>query len=491
MIRLTASDFYTYYRPEPCTSRVYLKHNGEPEGPPSPYEEILIRLGQEHEKNHLASFPEVIDLSSESREERKRRTREEVQKHARVIYQSALEITIIIAGTETSILGDPDFLVLDSGKYIIRDSKISRRINEKDHPEIIHQLQLYGWLFEKAFGIPLFGLEVHNGAGDIVKIPYHGETGVLDSLKEILKIKLMDSKPYSPVGWTRCGNCGYFQNCWPQAEEDSDVAIIRGVDKGLAVALRDADIHTVDELLSSFDEATLADLKRPVGATMRRVGKRASSILQAAQCISSGQEILLQPPDIPESQNFVMFDLEGLPPHLDELDKIYLWGLQVFGKEPGDFMPATAGFGLEGDQEGWERFLSLAESIFERYGDIPFVHWSHYERVQLKKYIDRYGDRDNIAARVDDNLSDLMTITQKSIVLPLPSYGLKVVEDYVGYARTLEKYGGDWAMARYIEATETQDEKLRNEVMEEILAYNREDLEATWAVLSWLKGKQE
>ncbi len=44
-------------------------------------------------------------------------------------------------------------------------------------------------------------------------------------------------------------------------------------------------------------------------------------------------------------------------------------------------------------------------------------------------------------------------------------------------------------MAKYIEATETEDEKLRADVMDQIVTYNREDLEATWAVLEWLRGK--
>ena len=44
-------------------------------------------------------------------------------------------------------------------------------------------------------------------------------------------------------------------------------------------------------------------------------------------------------------------------------------------------------------------------------------------------------------------------------------------------------------MAKYIEATETEDEKLRDETLEQILVYNQEDLEATWAVLKWLKTK--
>jgi predicted RecB family nuclease len=43
-------------------------------------------------------------------------------------------------------------------------------------------------------------------------------------------------------------------------------------------------------------------------------------------------------------------------------------------------------------------------------------------------------------------------------------------------------------MAKYIEATETDDELERATIMDEILAYNREDLEATWAVLEWLRG---
>jgi predicted RecB family nuclease len=44
-------------------------------------------------------------------------------------------------------------------------------------------------------------------------------------------------------------------------------------------------------------------------------------------------------------------------------------------------------------------------------------------------------------------------------------------------------------MAKYIEATEMEDLDERQIVMDEILKYNREDLEATWAVLQWLLSK--
>jgi predicted RecB family nuclease len=71
----------------------------------------------------------------------------------------------------------------------------------------------------------------------------------------------------------------------------------------------------------------------------------------------------------------------------------------------------------------------------------------------------------------------------------LPSFSLKVVEDYVGFERKKAEYGGAWAMATFIEATETCDEAKRKELMDKIVAYNKEDLEATWEVFQWLKAK--
>lgn len=42
-------------------------------------------------------------------------------------------------------------------------------------------------------------------------------------------------------------------------------------------------------------------------------------------------------------------------------------------------------------------------------------------------------------------------------------------------------------MARYIEACETSDPATSEEVMSEILTYNEEDLDATRAVMEWLR----
>lgn len=95
-------------------------------------------------------------------------TRELVDQRTPVIYQPRLSMATTLDGVECRIVGDPDFLVYDSGTYNIRDSKLSRRITEQDHPEILRQMELYGWLYEQTFGTPPGQLEVHSGSGDIV-----------------------------------------------------------------------------------------------------------------------------------------------------------------------------------------------------------------------------------------------------------------------------------------------------------------------------------
>ncbi len=153
------------------------------------------------------------------------------------------------------------------------------------------------------------------------------------------------------------------------------------------------------------------------------------------------------------------------------------------------FISAVAGFGENGDKDGWFRFLQEAKKIFDTYGDVHFVHWATYENTKLDMYLDRYGDIDGTAIRVKKKLFDLLVATRESMVLPIPSFSLKVVEQYIGFKRTQTDFGGQWSMATFIEATETNDEQQRQELMDAILKYNAEDLAATWAVFQWLKSK--
>lgn len=323
------------------------------------------------------------------------------------------------------------------------------------------------------------------GDGQLQVAPYQ-PMRALEVLAFLQKIKELAEEPFDPVGWSKCLDCGYNNFVWERARGRRDVALLPGVDQALARALRVQRVNTYDELVERYDETALAEVKKEVGGKLRRVGNAASRILHHAKAFQSGQVIQLKPPSVKKAPNLVMFDVEGIPPHLDHSEKTYLWGLKVFGETPRPYSAAIASVGPEGDRAGWQKFLEECRAIFEERGPISFVHWSPYEKTQVRKYVEKYGDPHGIAARVLDSLYDLQPAVEDAFVLPTPSYGLKLVEQVTGYARMLPEAGGKWSMATYIEAVETEDPVKAAGLMGEILTYNEEDLDAMWAVYRWI-----
>jgi predicted RecB family nuclease len=492
---LAASGFYNLLRPSRCERRVWLKAHGEPEGAPSELDILIKELGERHEKEYLSTFREYVDLSEGSHADRSRRTREAVATGAAVIYQGVLRA--VFPGARDVVTGIPDFLIRDGDAYTIRDCKLSRSADAGEHPELTLQLQAYGWLFQQSFGRPPGSVEVCLGNRTIETLAYDGGTAALKALGTIRSLSLASEEPYEPVGWSKCGACPFNERCWKAAEGSHDVSLVYGLDQGTALALRAEGTRTYDELLKRHTAESLSSLKKPRGARMVRVGSAAERILEQARALATGKETRISDLSLPRSDLLVMLDLEAVSPQFEEAEKVYLWGAQVCGTGRAGaregpiapYAPAVAGFGPSGDREGWELFLSNCRAILESHGDIPFVHWSAYEKTKIKGYIERYGDAEGTATRVLRCCFDLMEAVKKALVLPVYSYSLKVIEGLAGFARTQKEFGGDWSIARYIRAAESTDADFRERIMREILTYNEEDLRAMWAVFLWAKAK--
>src|SRR5215216_7529244 len=177
-MKFNASDVYIHYRPSRCERRVYLANLELERAPLSPYAEVLRNLGLRHERAHLESFSTVTDLSPFDLQERERKTLEAIAKGEAVIYQGVLKAQMTVRDLTVEVIGQPDFLIRDGNTYKIRDSKMSRRINEHDHPEILLQMGIYGWLYQEALGQLPSVLEVHNGLGEIAAISFDRQAAI-------------------------------------------------------------------------------------------------------------------------------------------------------------------------------------------------------------------------------------------------------------------------------------------------------------------------
>ena len=240
----------------------------------SELDSLIKELGERHEREHLAGFPEYRDLSEGNHGDRFQRTKEAMAGGAPVIYQGVLRAAY--PDSRDLVTGIPDFLIREGDSYRIRDCKLSRGMDESSHPEILRQLQTYGWLFEQVTGRPPAALEAYLGTRQLEETPYSG------------------------------------------AEATHDVSLVYKLDQARAHALRQEGVRTYDELLRDFTPDTLATLARTQGSQVRRVGSAAGRILENARALATRAEIMM-------GELMVMFDLEGVPPQYEELEKVYLW----------------------------------------------------------------------------------------------------------------------------------------------------------------------
>ena len=394
-MQLVAKDISSLYKPSYCNLRIHLGSKGTPKSEPASLEKLINKFAKQHEQKHLRSLGNFMDLREGSLDQRFQETGYAITDKEKVIYQPILYAKTIIENTEVEIYGGADFFILEKDQYIIRDCKMINNLsNEKgkiktEHLNIELQISLCAWLFEQNYKTEPGELQIFTKSNQIENVQYDGGEKALNAFKEIIRMRKIKKKPYSPVGVSKCGQCEFHDHCWTNAEEKHDIALVYEVDQSLALALHNKKIKTYDEIVNAFTAEELSEFKKNNGV---RVGKKAESILRNAKAMAEDTEIFIQSPDIPTHDNYVMFDLEGIPSNLADEEMIYLWGIQVYGKIKGEFLPSVASFDDDGDEIAWKDFLNNANKIFEKFGDIPFVHWAPYEKTQLKRYIERYGD---------------------------------------------------------------------------------------------------
>src|SRR6266446_2139687 len=57
-------------------------------------------------------------------------------------------------------------------------------------------------------------------------------------------LKVLATAPYEPIGWTKCLDCCYNDDCLSRATEAQDVALLPDVDQALAAVLHQLGINT-------------------------------------------------------------------------------------------------------------------------------------------------------------------------------------------------------------------------------------------------------
>jgi uncharacterized protein len=472
--RISASTLYLLHE---CDRLLWLtQHRRDLALPASEFDRLLMEKGVQHERHVRESrFPESVGpvyVFGQPAERAARETSRLLREGGATLYQP------LLLSRDGRCLGVPDFLYREGGGLVVHDAKLA--VNLKEHAEIHLQMAHYARLLEENLGARPGRLEITNGNGEVVAVEPAGDAAYEQAVQHARALLDGGPEPATLQTHSVCEDCAFYEHCWPLAVEQDRIEVLGDVTRPVASLLHGLGLETIARLAA----------REPGEFRMKGIAGLADGIIAEARAHRDGAAVWLAAPHLP-AYPVVWFDLEG-DPEGRELDKaIYLWGL---APDDGRSAPVTeaitADFEDQGGRRAWERFVTRAAGILERHPEARWVHYHNYEKVWLRRYVELYGAPTGFRERMEEALFDLYYRgVRAALRLPLYSYSIKKVADFVGFRWRNPESGSAWSIVQYQRARESRAPAERDRIIREIEEYNADDLLAMRAVWRWMRAE--
>lgn len=472
-----------------CAHRVYLDVAGDPAEklPASAFLELLWESGLLHEDRIIATLGAVDAKVSDDKAARIAETRRLMAAGTPLIYHGFFEVG--------DLRGEPDLLVkvdrpsaLGDFAYIPVDIKASsvweKRATPTPKEKFLLQLSAYAELLEDAQGWrPDTGKIIDaDGQPNVLDLAAYWPT-YLEQRAYLTRIRSGDE--VTIPGWKgECGNCQWQAVCVRALEATDDVTLVAGVGESYRAKLAIVGVRTAADLAAA--EPAVLEQVKGIGQS------RSTAWVRQAQAQKRGTHEVLETWTPPAASFEVSYDIEDFTPD----PFVYLHGLLVrdagarrFGDATfsdldwGTFEPLCATLPSETEQILWRRFLERV-AAFERRGDYRVYVYSHHEQTTLEKLAAKYGgstDLDHFIGR----FVDLLPVVRRCVVFPTDTTGLKALARHVGFEWRDEDPGGSQSMAWWAEYLDDPAGKAAQR--DRVIAYNEDDVRATFALRDWLE----
>jgi predicted RecB family nuclease len=468
-----------------CAHRIFLDANGPAAeaAPPTAEMERLWAEGREHEARIVATLA-VETASGFTAQERRASTLALMTAGAPLIYHGCL--------SKDDLVGEPDLLrrietpsSLGAHAYVPVDIKVGRATkstaSETAKTEYAMQLCAYAELLEHAQGVrPQVGYIIDR-TGESVEVDLSAFAATYADIRARYSAVAAGEDATIP-GWSTkvCPQCAWRDRCWRVLETTDDLTTMSAIGIPKREKLWAIGVRTVADLAAA-DPDTLA--------TTKGLGKVARMWPVRARAVKERRPLLLRPWTPPAVDIEISYDVENLTDPF-----VYLHGLLVrptggraFGDADftevdfGSFEPVCATH-RDTEEAVWQRFLAKIEALTRHASFVVYIYSSH-ERTVLRRLRETFGGSEALT-RFEDAMVDLCAIAKRSVVFPTDADGLKTIAKFVDFHWRDADPGGSQSITwwRSYLADPQANEALRDRV----LAYNEDDVRATFAIRDWL-----
>lgn len=449
---------------------------------------LIQEHGTRHEQQYLASLQSshktIVDVSSRGAglEEQVSTTRDAMAEGPDVIYQAALRNGVFA--------GYADFLEridlpsdLGTFSYEVVDTKLSKSPKAK----YLVQLAFYSSILGEWQG--RMPEAMHVVLGDGTRLTYRVAEYIryYETLRaRFLEAQLRDTSETYPVPCAKCAQCSWSGQCEQVWERDDHLSRVANIRQAQVKKLNAAGIRTLEALANLGDDAHVPKLATETLKVLRHQarlqwqerisGSRVVELLPVTQGDGRGFE-RLPPPD----EGDLYFDMEGDPLEKDGLE--YLFGVGCRKSGAFEFVPFWA-HSRDQEKVAFESFIDFVVDHLAGHPNAHIYHYAAYEKTALGKLMSLHGTRER---QVDDifrhgRLVDLYKVVRESMRVSEPGYSIKNIEHFYRPPREGEVQNAGASIVVYERWRESADPEL----LLQIEAYNRDDVESTAGLHEWL-----
>ena len=356
------------------------------------------------------------------------------------------------------------------------------------------QLALWGRLLQVHQQAPVPQALVVAGAGSSLErelLPLGA--GLQSQLQESLQRLAVDLERKDPPDLVndrkKCILCSWRGLCDQEAASIGHLSEVSGVGGKRRDLLLGFGLATVTDLAAA-DADRLADQLEAHGEQHREA---AQALVDQARVQVAGVPRRLQAgdglPELARAPGVLLYDIESDPDARDDFLHGFVLlprGADGIWPEAGEarYRPLLARY-EHGEARLWRRLSAL----LNRYPDWPLLHYGETERLTLVRLAQRQGASAAELARLRLRCVDVHQRLRQHWLLPVSSYGLKSVAQWIGFRWSQRGVDGARALLWWRQwrlADPARSSPGRHENLRRIFRYNRDDNLATWAVASWM-----
>lgn len=376
---------------------------------------------------------------------------------------------------DVTLFANPTFLIKQPGKSIFGDwSYISLNVKLGRRPKPEYKLisayhaQILA-IIQDEFPARSPLILRHNNEYEVNLIHWLDRTR--DIVANCLEMLYLQVEPEVFISRQKCNLCHWYTYCHQQAKAKKHLSLVPGITPKRYESLKDIGLDNLELIASTSDRV----LEKRIGQEVARQLKQQARALLLNTALIKADYNLEHSYQLPSAAIELYFDIEAEPDR--NLD--YLLGILLVDhiNNTQEFFPFLAEK-IEEEEKVWREFFDFMMT----YSHAPVFHFSGYEVDTIKRLAALYETPKIQTKALLSRCVDIHHWVTKSVILPVESYSLKSLANWLGFQWRDETASGDQSVCWYDNWLNTQDRSLLNA----ILSYNEDDCYATYYLKDWL-----